>query len=634
MATEHPRGAWPRLALELDFTPGKDAVSSLPAALTRHAGGCRIPPAVGAALGMPPKLKVLGFTGMLGLCGAMLPGSGHAADPGNVGLPPIGVDLGAGSPAGASRGTGDLRGLVGDLLGAPADEDRAFTLLPSIGVQELLTDNVFQAASPRRADLVTSILPQLTLSGQTRRLQADITYAPNVQLYAFTGQQDQVAQLFNGSALLTAVPDTLFLRLRGYGSQQAANGNYAQNNLPYNSASNRVDSRSFEVAPFVTHRFGGDGTVQAGYTLGYSSQSGATPTGTVPNGTLIGNSLTNTLLARALGNPALGNQSSGNGSTLSNEESASYTTGENLGRFSDSVRLDSTQYSGTGSTVLNGGHQSFATNDFGYGLNRTVALLGSFGYEDIAYSGSPPTVIQDVTWSAGVRLTPNQNSSAIVKYGHKDGFNALSLSASFTVTDRLRVFANYSESLTSSQQELSDNLDASTVDQFGNTVSTATGAPTLVSDPLLGFQNSLYRLKRLSATVVSTYDRDLFSLTVEQENRRLVATTPGQGGYSDSGVSGSFTWTHNINPNLSGQATLLYSYTTTQSVPVSHSQTAGLILQTGYAFSPTLTGTLEYFVTQQTSSGFAQTFQQNALQQSGSRNVLQNAVLIGLRKSL
>ena len=600
----------------------------LPAARSPHVTVGRIPLVCNAASGMPA-LRALGLAGVLGLCGMVLPGPSRAADADIAGLPPVGVNLGGESPAGVNRGTGDLRGLVGDLLGTPAEEDRAFTLLPSIGIQELLTDNVFQASKPRRADLVTSILPQLTLSGQTRRVQANITYAPNVQLYAATGQQNQVAQLFNGYALLTAVPDTLFLRLRGNGSQQAANGNYAQNNLPYNSTSNRVNTQSFEAAPYLTHRFGGDGTAQVGYTLSYSSQSGATPTGTVPNGTTLGNSLNNALLAQALGNQALGNQAFGNSTTLSNEESASYTTGENLGRFSDTVRVDSTQYSGTGATILNGAHQTFATNDFGYGVNRTVALLGSFGYEDIAYPGFPPVAIQDVTWSAGVRLTPNQNSAAILKYGHKDGFNALTLSASFTVTDRLRVFANYSESLTSSQQELSDNLDASTVDQYGNTVSTATGAPTLVSDQLLGFQNSLYRLKRLSATAVSTYDRDLFSLTVEQETRRLVATTPGQGGYSDTGVSGSVTWTHNINPNLSGQATLLYSSTTTNTLPASHSQTAGLILQTGYAFTPTLTGTLEYFVTRQTSSGAAQVFQQN-----GGRNVLQNAVLIGLRKSL
>ena len=541
-----------------------------------------------------PAIRCIGLAGVIGMSG-IAAGLAQATEADTAAFAPTVTDS---QP--------DLRALVGGLLDGSTPEDRAFTLQPAIGMRELLTDNVYEAHSPRVADLVTSILPELLLSGRTPFAQANISYAPDIQLYAKTSQQDQVVQQFNGQAVLTAVPQTLFLSLRGTGDQQSTIGSYGQGGLPYYGEQNRTDVVALQASPYLQHRFGGDGMLQAGYVFNYSSQTDSQPgsqTGTP-------SALIDFPFSQDLGNSV----------TRSNEGYASFTTGENLGRFTDAARLDITRYDGSGDSVLNRAHRATAIDDFGYGLNRAVALLGSAGYEDIAYSGLPSIRIRDAVWNAGIRLTPNQASSLTAKYGHKDGFDSLTLASSYAVTARLRVFAIYSEGLTSGQEEIQDNLDQSSVDQFGNTVSTATGAPTLVSDQLLSLQNDLYRVQRFSATAISTYARDVFSLTVEQENRNEIASASSASGYSDRGTSIDLSWSHDVTPNLTLTTTLRYSDTRTETVPVSKYKTAGLDLDASYAISPSLTATFSYLI-------------RNVSADTAGQSSLQNAVLIGLRQS-
>ncbi len=537
-----------------------------------------------------PTIRCIGLAGVIGMSGI----SARMAQATEA-------DIAAFAPT-VTDGQPDLRALASGLPDGSGVEDRAFTLEPAIGVRELLTDNVYEARSPRLADLVTSILPELLLSGRTPLAQADVSYMPDIQLYARTSQQDQVVQRFNGQVQLTAVPQTLFLSLRGTGDQQSTIGSYGQGGLPYYGEQNRTDVVALQASPYLRHRFGGDGTLQAGYVFNYSSQTGSQ--GGTPSAPA------DLLLSQDLGNSV----------TRANEGYASFTTGENLGRFTDTARLDVTRYDGSGDSVLNGARRSTAIDSFGYGLSRAVALLGSAGYEDIAYSGLPPIRIRDAVWNAGIRLTPNQASSLTAKYGHKDGFDSLTLASSYAVTARLRVFATYSEGLTSGQEEIQDNLDQSSVDQFGNTVSTATGAPTLVSDQLLSLQNDLYRVERFSASAVSTYARDVVSLTVEQENRNEIASASSAPGYSDHGTSIDLSWSHDLTPKLTVTTTLRYSDTRTETVPVSKYKIAGLDLDTGYAISPSLTATFSYFI-------------RNVSADSAGQSSLQNAVLVGLRQS-
>lgn len=508
---------------------------------------------------------------------------------------------------------GDLRSLVGGLLTSNPDTPRAFTITPSIGLQELLTDNVLQR-SQARGDLATFLTPAVTITGNSSRIQANLTYAPSFQVYVATSRQNQVAQNFNGQALITAVPDLLFLSMRGYASQQATTGNGGQSSSPILSQGNRTQTVGFSASPYIAHRLGSNGDIKVGYVLDYTQQTGSTAYG---NNTI--QSLTN---QNGINTNAFNQTFAGNSSTVTNQEYVTYTTGENLGRFNDSISLNASQVQGTG--VLNNSRRATAINSLGYGLTRSVALLGSFGYEKISYSGVPPVRISDAVYSAGFRLTPNQNSTVTITYGHKDGFNAVNASGSYLVTQRLRVFGNYSEGLTSSQQEIQDNLNSSTVDQYGNSVDGVTGAPVLISDSVLGLQNNLYRLKRLSASAVLTYDRDLFTLNLINEERRVLSVATGQSANainsSDRGILSSVSWSHELRPDLSVTSSLQYGNTTTLTTPNSIQSNVAVHVSTAYAISETLTATAQYYVNSLSSNTRGQSY-------------VQNVALVGLRKS-
>ncbi len=541
-----------------------------------------------------------------GLISASTPDTPAAATPLTAGPSP-GQSVSLGSP---DVRVGDLRALVTG-LGSPPPLPHALTLTASLGVQEQVTDNVYQVAHPKQADLVTSITPSLILDGETSRISANLFYAPSAQIYAATSQQNKVTQNFGGQATLTVVPDTLFLTVRGSGSQQSASngtpqfaGSQFTGNTPLLSNNNRVQDTSFSVSPYVTHRFGGDFTATAGYVGSYVNQS---------NGSGV-----NTSNQPFLNNPF--NQDFANDTTWTNEEYATFTTGENFGRYNDSLRLDASQMTGTG--VLDNARRTTAINYFSYAINRQFALLADGGYEDIKYNGLPPIHISDAVWSGGVRWTPNENSTVTLSYGHKDGFNSVSLSAAYSLTARTRVFATYHEGLTSSAEELQDDLANSTVDQYGNTVDAVSGAPLQIGDSLLGQQQNLYRLKEFTATAVTALDRDTISLSVQQETRTIVETSTGfgQGAFSDRGVSAYLNWTHELTPVMSVSGNGGYASTTTETVPLTKQQSATAGVGTAYAFSPSLTGNAQYYVTYNWADVSQGTY-------------LTNVFLVGLRKT-
>ncbi len=541
-------------------------------------------------------------------------------------LPATGISLA--SPVGAGY-TGNIRAQVNQALGlAPAASTPGLVIQPGLGVQELVTDNVYQVSRPRVADLVTTITPSVLIGADTQRVQASIAYAPNIQLYAVTGQQDQIDHELNAQATVTLVPDWLFLDLRGFATQQSGNGGFGSSGTAYYSQQNRNQTTSFSISPTVVHRIGDLLQLRAGYSLDYVDQSGNPDYG--PLGTAGLDGLSTAQLA-ALQQAGLLPSFTGN-STISHREFLTLSTTPGLGRISSTLQLRGEQDTGTG--VLDGAYRYEAVDDVAYALNRFVALLGRFGYQDLRYSGLPPVQVNQAVWGGGLRLAPNPSSAVVVRYGHQDGFDSLFLNATYALTARTRVFAGYSEGLTTDQEQIVDNLAASSVDQYGNTLDSQTAAPLQLGDDLLGNQNSLYHLRRLSATSVTSYDLDAISLSVLHEKRTLVSSGIGYAGYSDEGTSGTIGWSHTINEITSTFASFEYgvhSYGSGLATPAGATgPTAGAVLgnqqvltlngSLTHAFSPTLTGTMQYILTNQSTSGQTQGF-------------LQNVVLAGLRKT-
>ncbi|WP_216856509.1 hypothetical protein, partial [Acidisphaera sp. S103] len=127
-------------------------------------------------------------------------------------------------PQGTDLATPDVQTLQHQLqlangFGAPAGG--GWTIVPSLNVDEMFTDNVLQQNSPRRWDLVTLVTPGISIAGDLPRLQLKLDYNPTLSLAARTDSQDAISQSLNGTALVTLVPDLAFVDVRALASVQS-----------------------------------------------------------------------------------------------------------------------------------------------------------------------------------------------------------------------------------------------------------------------------------------------------------------------------------------------------------------------------------------------------------------------------
>jgi hypothetical protein len=241
-----------------------------------------------------------------------------------------------------------------------------WTITPFIAGQETFTDNVLLTPTNRHSDLVTGLFPGVSITGESARFNATLNYSPTIQLFALTPNQNFVGHNLyaNGTAIL--VPDWFFLDARGYATLLPTNpglttaGGFGAGGfgipvaapgapsavpgvpstiggsfLPGNQQSQVT---SFSASPYLSRRFDGFGTGELRYTLSDSNTSNVQSGGFTT--------------------PGFATQ---NTSALTNEVSASFTTGEDFGRLHSRFLVDANRTSGTG--VFSGSRQTVEVVD-------------------------------------------------------------------------------------------------------------------------------------------------------------------------------------------------------------------------------------------------------------------------------
>jgi uncharacterized protein (PEP-CTERM system associated) len=279
--------------------------------------------------------------------------------------------------------------------------------------------------------------------------------------------------------------------------------------------------------------------------------------------------------------------------------------------------------------VLDNGYQRTATTNAEYALSRFVAILGELGYEDISFpAGTPPVRITDAVWAFGVKLTPNALSSVRVTYGHRYGFDSVSLGAAYRLTQRTTLYADYGTQIGSDAQQLQSNLAASDIDQTGSTVDALTGAPLAIANQFFGQPTSLYRYKTLSFSARTVLDRDTINVSVLAQEQTLLSTLPGSTAFSQNGIVGSILWSRELRHDLSSAVYLDYGYRRIFDVSGAGNSTPGnqrildISLKLSYAITQTLDGIAQYvFTNRRSDSSIA------------GNSYYQNIFLVGLTKT-
>jgi hypothetical protein len=457
-------------------------------------------------------------------------------------------------------------------------------ITPRIAGQELFTDNVFLTPNGQRSDFVTNLSSGINITGESSRLRGTLDYSPTLYLYALNSSQDLVGQNLYANGTATIVRNLFFLDARGYASLQPSTpglvngtsgsplsppalgfGNVIQG-IP---KSELTQVSSFSASPYLVHRFDGFGTGELRYTVSNTNFSGGTSTLLAPPGIALQSTMTTT-----------------------NEGTAVFFTGENFGPFAARFLLDAAH--STGSGVLNHASQFLARVDAAYALTRRIAMLATVGHEDLRFSGFPPIRVDDMVWGAGLRLTPSPDTTATLSYGHQNGVTAPYVAIIYRPSAITTLSADYSEGLSTTAQQIANNLAVSDVNQAGQLVDTRTLLPLSITNPALGLQSGLFRVKQFTGRADLALPRNHFTATfVRSENLVIAQAVPGSG-ISQRSTGGALSWSREISRLTTANLGVGYTHYSFPSVGETQEDLLTIGASISYLFNASLSGWIGY----------------------------------------
>ena len=420
-------------------------------------------------------------------------------------------------------------------LGA-AVGDRAWTFIPAIDLDVTATDNVQGlglGGSRKSGDVITSITPSISIQGASQRLTGSLFYGPQLRAYMRNSSQNSVAQNLNASAKATIFEDLLFLNASAYMAEYSRSGGLGGGASGRLSKADRVQTSSFSVGPQLRHAFSDYGVAELSHSFSLLTQRGQALRANTPFA------------------PAVTP-----GNTTINNTQASFSSGQAFGRLNFAVTLARIAYDGPG--VLKNAHRNSEMLDLGYAVTRGVTLLGQVGHQDVQYGGTQKIRVNGAIWSVGARWNPDPDTIITVRYGYRDGGASYSFEGSTAPTARTRVAASYSDGMANAAEELQNSLGRTRISNSGITIDPVTGMPVILNNNFSGAQGGLARVKRISVSGVLTGDVDVFSLTLNRDERTTLSSdVPGAApAISFMNVSGA--WQRELGPGVRGNAQASY----------------------------------------------------------------------------
>jgi uncharacterized protein (PEP-CTERM system associated) len=498
---------------------------------------------------------------------------------------------------------------IRDFIATPltAGSTRTFTFQSSVDVEAGYNDNPSGLVSSNhpKGSFETRVTPSLAIIGQSRRLQVNLLYDPTAYYYPSATSQSRIDQNLNAGALAELVPETAFLDLHAFATQTSnsgINGPYTGTTL---SRQDQTQVYSVSANPYVTHTFGGTGTVKVSY------------------------SIANTITQSSQGSSLNSIYGGGNTRDLTQTEDANFTTGDDFGRFNHTADISSTQYGGSGS--LRSGHRNLATYDIAYAVNRFLTVTARAGYEDLLYNGtsyngvitSLPYKLNEPVGSVGFRVTPNADSHINASYGHIDGGQSFTLDASYKPTARTVVYATSSSGLTTNAQQIQNFTSSSQVNASGVTINPQTGLPIQLTNlsTATANRNQAYRLTTSSINGVLLLNRDTFSAAIIFQDTQNPGGTGAQN-LNSSSTYGSLGWQHDASETIQTYATVQYGVQDVKATNATGSSSQPTLYATAgltKIFSEKLSGTVRYTLVKRDSSDATQ-------------RVTINEILLGLQQ--
>ena len=477
---------------------------------------------------------------------AQVPGLGQdglAASSSPFQVDPLG--LGSAVPSSPSRADVRVGGFLDDSLAglgptpSSTDPRPAYQLQPSLTTRVLATDNYRLASRDTKGEVTTSLIPSLTGTADTARIQGRFNYTPSLNFYANGTQSTRLDHRFLGTGTVTLIPGSFFVDVRANGSlSPIAQG---LNDVTTVTQPREGLSRNYSasVSPYYLQRFGTLATAIVGYSGQYSVRQSSTLRLNNTSGPIV----------------------AGSDDLLTHTGYAALRTGEEFGRLIAEARVRGTAFTG-GSSVTNGAHRYLGLVETRYAFTRTLSGIAEVGYENQRFGGTRPFRVDGPVWGVGFKLEPGPNTTITVRYRRRDGYDSPTLDARVGLGPRLVFFGRYLDQVTTSLRQTSDLLNSVTLDELGNPVDSRTGAPTpeLSGSGILSPQNGLYRSRRGSASLTQFFAVDSVTLQYSHDQRSPLSVAQGQVAFSQNSDSVTAIWQRPLSLATRLNASVGYSW--------------------------------------------------------------------------
>lgn len=408
-----------------------------------------------------------------------------------------------------------------------------WTFTPSIGLNEIFTDNVAGSETNKRADVITQLAPQLDVSAVGSRDNLQLSYRPTISIYAATPGQDRIDQNLTGAGSIIPFENRLNVDFQVFAAQNSGNGGYftpvASGLVPY---SNRVLNYGGTLSPHYQERFGDVATFDAYYRLS-SSNTSQQSSNTNINRT---NGLSNNLLQQ--------------------DAQVILGSGDSFGRLVTSLNLD--HVDGSGSGFNNQYQEDTDIVQFEYHITHEYSVTGSAGYERTHYNRTTQSLGYNqsgLTWSIGFRAAPNDKTEFDVSYGRRQGGDNVNAHLTYDLSPRTFITASYDVTVQNQLQSALNNLPFLTFNQFGNPIDSRTGLPYNQVNQAFGQQNTLFRSKNAQVSISRQFERATLTLTAYDQRREPLSGSSA----SDDAWGTTLSYTHELTPVLQGNADIGYN---------------------------------------------------------------------------
>jgi uncharacterized protein (PEP-CTERM system associated) len=303
---------------------------------------------------------------------------------------------------------------VAALLLAPGAR-AAWQVSPTVEVREAWSDNVsLRRDGQKDSQFITSITPGIAITNQTPRLQVSAAYRLNVYEYSDgrVAGTDRMNSALNATAKGKVIDDLLFFDAQAGIAQQPVSAFGPVAGGSEYSTNNKSEVRTFQVSPYLVHRFGAAASAELRYA-----------------------------------HDMVDSDDPGYGRSTSDTASLSLSSGPAFRKVGWGLNLRRQQLQ---DSIAPGTSSNTALGSLRYVVTPTFSLTATGGYDKFDYEGMGGST-QGASWSGGFAWNPSARTSLQLSAGKRYYGNSYFLAA--THRSRGTVWnIGYSDNVTTSRQ--------------------------------------------------------------------------------------------------------------------------------------------------------------------------------------